>query len=263
MPARYITLTTDFGLSDHYVGAMKGVIHSINPAVTIVDISHNVQSFDLLDGALTIAQTYSYFPKDTVHVVVVDPGVGTSRRPILVNAGTHYFVAPDNGVLSLVYAREDQVAVRHITASHYFMQPVSQTFHGRDIFAPVAAWFSKGVESSKFGDLLNEYVQFLPPRPKPGESNQVKGIVLKVDKFGSLITNLTPSDVPAMFGGEFTISVGSANVTKLVSNYSQGEKGEVVAIIGSGGFIEISVNRGSAAQATGANKGSEVVVTVS
>jgi hypothetical protein len=263
LPARYITLTTDFGLTDHYVGAMKGVIYSINPAVTIVDISHNVQSFDLLDGALTIAQAYSYFPKDTVHVVVVDPGVGTSRRPILANAGNHYFVAPDNGVLSMVYAREEQLSVRNIAASHYFLQPVSQTFHGRDIFAPVAAWLSKGVESSKFGDLLNEYVQFSPPRPKPGDANQVKGMVLKVDKFGSLITNLTPSDVPAMFGGEFTIDVGNAKVTKLVSNYSQGEKGEVVAIIGSGGFLEISVNKGSAAQASGAGKGSEVVVTVS
>lgn len=263
MAPRFITLTTDFGLSDHYVGAMKGVIYNINPAATIVDISHNVQSFDLLDGALTIAQAYSYFPKDTIHVVVVDPGVGTSRKPILVNTADCHFIAPDNGVLSLVYAREERVSVRQITASHYFLQPVSQTFHGRDIFAPVAAWMSKGVESSKFGDLMNEYVQFTPPRAKPGEANQVKGVVLKVDKFGSLITNITPGDVPMMFGSEFTIKVGNASVRKLVSNYSEGGKGEVVAIIGSGGFLEISVNKGSAAHVAGATKGSEVLVAMS
>lgn len=259
---RFITLTTDFGVSDYYVGAIKGVIYNINPAATVVDISHSVQSYDLLDGAMTIAQAYSFWPKDTIHVVVVDPGVGTSRRPILVNAGTHYFVAPDNGVLSLVYDREERITVRHITASHYFLQPVSQTFHGRDIFAPVAAWLSKGVEPLKFGEGIDDYLRFAAPRAKAGESGDVRGIVLKVDKFGSLITNLTPADVAGIFGGQFEIKVGNATVTKLLSNYAEGAKGEVFAIIGSGGFLEISVNRGSAAQAAGANKGSEVVVKV-
>ncbi|MGZ4818424.1 MAG: SAM hydrolase/SAM-dependent halogenase family protein, partial [Terriglobales bacterium] len=245
-----------------YVGAMKGVIYNIHPAATVVDISHSVQSYDLLDGALTIAQSYSYYPKDTIHVVVVDPGVGTSRRPILVNAGGHYFIAPDNGVLSLVYEREERITVRHITSSHYFVQPVSQTFHGRDVFAAVAGWLSKGVESGKFGDTISDYVRFTAPRAKTAEGNQVKGIVLKVDKFGSLITNLTPADVPEMFGGEFKISVGNATITKLATNYAEGVKGEVFAILGSGGLLEISVNKGSAAQASGAAKGSEVVVTM-
>ncbi len=257
-----MTLTTDFGIADHYAGAMKGVIYNINPSATIVDISHSVQSYDLLDGALTIAQCYSYYPKDTIHVVVVDPGVGTSRRPILVSAGTHYFIAPDNGVLSLVYEREERVSVRHITSSHYFLQPVSQTFHGRDVFAAVAGWLSKGVESAKFGDTIDDYTRFTAPRAKAGEANQVKGIVLKVDRFGSLITNLTPADVPEMFGGTFQISVGSATVTKLANNYAEGAKGELFAILGSGGLLEISVNRGSAAQAAGVGKGSEVVVTI-
>ncbi|ABF42530.1 protein of unknown function DUF62 [Candidatus Koribacter versatilis Ellin345] len=258
--ARFITLTTDFGVSDYYVGAMKGVIYNINPSATVVDISHSVQSYDLLDGALTIAQAYSYWPKDTIHVVVVDPGVGTSRRPILVSAGTHFFVAPDNGVLSLVYDREERITARHITSSHYFVQPVSQTFHGRDVFAPVAAWMSKGVEPIKFGEAVDDYLRFAAPRAKAGEGNEVRGIVLKVDKFGSLITNLMPADVGGIFGGEFQIKVGNATVTKLLSNYAEGAKGEAFAIIGSGGFIEISVNRGSAAQAAQANKGSEVVV---
>ncbi len=240
---------------------MKGVIYNIHPSATVVDISHSVQSYDLLDGALTIAQAYSYYPKDTIHVVVVDPGVGTNRRPILVTAGTHYFVAPDNGVLSLVYEREERVSVRHITSSHYFLQPVSQTFHGRDVFAAVAGWLSKGVETNKFGDTVEDYVRFTAPRAKGGDGNEVKGVVLKVDKFGSLITNLTPADVPEMFGGEFKITVGNATVTKLVSNYAEGAKGEVFAILGSGGLLEISVNKGSAAQAAGVGKGSEVVVT--
>lgn len=263
MTARLITLTTDFGLTDHYVGAMKGVIYNIHPAANIVDISNSVQSYDLLDGAMTIAQSYSYYPKDTIHVVVVDPGVGTSRRPILVSAGTHFFIAPDNGVLSLVYEREERVTVRHITSSHYFHQPVSQTFHGRDVFAAVAGWLSKGVEPGKFGEVIEDYVRFAAPSAKAGEGNQVRGIVLKADKFGNLITNLTPSDVPMMFGGEFKITVGNATITKLLSSYAEGAKGEPFAILGSGGFLEISVNKGSAAQMVGANKGSEVVVTVS
>src|SRR5215470_11972686 len=155
---RIITFTTDFGLSDHFVGAMKGVILSISSEVRLVDICNSVQSFDLLDGALAIAESYALFPTDTIHLVVVDPGVGSARRPLLVRAGRYFFIAPDNGVLSLVYAREERVSVRHITASHYFLQPVSQTFHGRDIFAAVAGHLSKGVVPEKFGDVITDFV---------------------------------------------------------------------------------------------------------
>src|SRR6185437_14461734 len=168
---RLITFTTDFGLTEHYAGAMKGVIYSINSAAQIADITNAVQSFDILDGALAIAQAYSYFPKDTVHLVVVDPGVGGSRRPILAQAGQFYFVAPDNGVLSLVFEREERISVRHITSEHYFRNPVSNTFHGRDIFAPVAAYLSKGVDHAKFGEEITDYVRFLAPRPKPTGEN--------------------------------------------------------------------------------------------
>ena len=143
MPHRpTITLTTDFGTNDHYVGAMKGVILDITPDAQIVDISHAVQAFDVLDGALAISQAYSYFPNGTVHVVVVDPGVGTVRRPILASSDGYHFVAPDNGVLSMVYAKEERIHVRHVTSDHYFRTPVSQTFHARDIFAPVAAYLA-------------------------------------------------------------------------------------------------------------------------
>jgi S-adenosyl-L-methionine hydrolase (adenosine-forming) len=258
---RLITFTTDFGLTEHHVGVMKGVIHSINPSAPIVDITNAVQSFDILDGALAITQAYSYFPKDTIHLVVIDPGVGSNRRPILVTAGQYQFVAPDNGVLSLVYEREEGVVVRHITSEHYFRPPISNTFHGRDIFAPVAAYLSKGVDASKFGDTVTDYVRFAAPRPKATGANAWKGVVLKTDKFGNLITNITPGDVPQLFDGStqaFTINVGKAQVSKLCCSYSQGASGELFAILGSSGFLEISANRGAASRLAGADKGSEV-----
>src|SRR5947209_18423127 len=260
-----ITLTTDFGLTEHYVGAMKGVIYSINPTVQLVDITNAVKSYDILDGAIAISQAYSYFPKDTVHVVVVDPGVGSARRPIIASAGQYLFVAPDNGVLSLVYEREERVAVRHITAEHYFHQPVSNTFHGRDVFAPVAAYLSKGVDAAKFGEEITDFVRFAAPRPKAIAANQWKGIVLKTDKFGNLITNIMPKDIPQIFDGSssaFKITVGKAEVTKLCSSYAEGTQGELFAILGSTGFLEISANKAAASRLAGADKGSEVSVTI-
>jgi len=262
---RMITLTTDFGLTEHYVGAMKGVIYSINPTVQLVDVTNAVQSFDVLDGAIAISQAYSYFPKYTVHVVVVDPGVGGPRRPIIATIGQYLFVAPDNGVLSLVYEREERVSVRHITSEHYFHQPVSNTFHGRDVFAPVAAYLSKGVDASKFGEEVTDYVRFAAPKPKPLGGNQWKGIVLKTDKFGNLVTNITTKDIPQIFDGSsdaFKISVGKTEVTKLCSSYAQGAQGELFAIVGSTGFLEISANKAAASRVAGADKGSEVTVTV-
>jgi S-adenosyl-L-methionine hydrolase (adenosine-forming) len=260
-----ITLTTDFGLTEHYVGAMKGVIYSINPAVQLVDITNAVQSFDVLDGALAIAQSYSYFPKDTVHLVVVDPGVGSNRRPIIANVGQYLFVAPDNGVLSLVYEREERVTVRQITSEHYFHQPVSNTFHGRDVFAPVAAYLSKGVDATKFGDEISDFVRFAAPKPKATAANAWKGIVLKTDKFGNLITNISPKDIPQIFDGSsngFRIALGKAEITKLCTSYSEGAPGEVFAILGSAGFLEISTNKGAASRVVGADKGSEVAVSL-
>ena len=258
-----ITLTTDFGSSDHFVGAMKGVILDIVPDAQIVDICHSVQAFDVLDGALTISQAYSYFPNRTVHVVIVDPGVGTARRPILASTDKYHFVAPDNGVLSLVYAREQRLHVRHITSEHYFLQPVSNTFHGRDIFAPVAAYLGKEVDSLKFGDEVEDYVRFSAPKPKAVDQNRVRGVVLKVDRFGNLITNITPQDAPLLFAGEgkaFKIVVGSCEITEIHRAYAEGAPGEVMGVLGSMGFLEIAANRGAAAQLTGAGKGTDVTI---
>ncbi len=258
-----ITLTTDFGSSDHFVGAMKGVILDIVPEAQIIDICHSVQAFDVLDGALTISQAYSYFPTRTVHVVVVDPGVGTARRPILASSDKYHFVAPDNGVLSMVYAREARMHVRHITSQHYFLQPVSNTFHARDIFSPVAAYLAKEVDALKFGDEIEDYVRFSAPKPKTVDENRLRGVVLKVDRFGNLITNVTPQDAPMLFGAgnkAFKIVVGSREITEIHNAYAEGAPGEVVGILGSMGFLEIAANRGAAAQLTGAGKGSDVTI---
>ncbi len=260
-----VTLTTDFGLNDHFVGALKGVILNIVPDANVVDICHSVQAFDILDGALALAQSYAYFPPRTVHLVVVDPGVGSARRPIIATSEGHNFVAPDNGVLSLMYAREQRLSVRHITSEHYFLQPVSNTFHGRDIFAPVAGYLAKGVDQEKFGEEVTDYVRFNAPKPKAVDATSMRGVVLRVDRFGNLITNFTPQDVPALSQAEvppFKMMIGKREVTSLRTNYAEGAPGELFAIFGSMGFLEIAANRGSAAQTTSAGKGAEVVLAL-
>jgi S-adenosylmethionine hydrolase len=258
-----ITLTTDYGTSDHFVGVIKGVILSINPDVEIVDISHQILAHDILDGTLTIGQAYKYFPPKTIHVVVVDPGVGSSRRPSLVAGDQHYFVAPDNGVLSSVYDQVESLYAWHIISEHYFRHPVSKTFHGRDIFAPVAAWLSKSWQTSAFGDPITDLTRFAIPKPTTS-GNTVKGVILRVDIFGNLITNVTPQDVPALTDADskFTIRAGSGAITKVVDTFSNGAAGEPVGIIGSSGYLELSMNKGNAARTLGVGRGAEVTVEV-
>ncbi len=260
-----ITLITDFGTNDHFVGTMKGVIYNINPYVEIVDITHQVAAYDIFDGAFALAQSYRFFPPDTIHLVVVDPGVGTSRRPLLARSLAYKFVAPDNGVLSLVYEREENVEVRHITSDHYFLNPVSSTFQGRDIFAPVVGWLSKGVESDKFGEPISDFIQFSSPKPKRVGDNFIKGVVLKVDKFGNILTNLRPEDLPQLFAENpppFKIIINQHEITRLNLAYSMGKPGELFAIVGSSGYLEICTNRGSAAKVLNVNRGVDVGVTL-
>jgi len=259
-----VTLTTDFGLADHFASVMKGVILSINPEVRLVDISHQVNSYDLFDGAMTLALAYSHFPPGTIHVAVVDPGVGSARRPILVSTGRYKFVAPDNGVLSLVCEREKEFQVRCVTAEHYFLKPVSHTFQGRDIFAPVAAWLSKGVEADKFGEVITDEVRFTPPKVKSLDGGRMQAVVIKVDKFGNLITNIGPADAPGLFGlnpPAFGITVNQQEITQLHASYSAGKPSELFAIAGSSGYLEICQNRASAAKTLQAGRGTEVVLT--
>jgi S-adenosyl-L-methionine hydrolase (adenosine-forming) len=258
---RLVTLTTDFGSSDHFAGVMRGVILGVNPAAQIVDVCNAVNSFDVLDGAMTIAEAYHYFPVDTIHLVVVDPGVGSARRPLLVRTDKHFFLAPDNGVLSLVMEQEERVLVRHITATHYFREPVSNTFHGRDIFAPCAGWLSKGVEPEKFGEEITDYVRFSLPKPKAIGERALKGAVLKVDKFGNLITNLSAENAPELFvpGAQVKLRVGQTPATGIRSSYAEGQAGELFGVLNSMGLLEIACNRASAAQMTKAGRGAEVV----
>lgn len=261
MPGPIITLTTDYGTSDHLVGAIKGVILKIQPEAQIVDINHSVVPYDVLDGALSIGAAYRYFPARTVHMVVVDPGVGTPRRPILSIANNQYFVAPDNGVLSLVYERESPIVVHHITSEHYFLRPVSATFHGRDIFAPVAAWLTKNWQVEAFGEPVEDYIRFGLPKPKTHEGS-LRGAVLRVDHFGNLMTNFVLEDFPEAMRrpGPIALTVGGKPVKQFVEAFAQGPANEPVALLGSSGFIEIAVNKGNAARALAANRGAEVVL---
>jgi S-adenosyl-L-methionine hydrolase (adenosine-forming) len=260
-----VTLTTDFGLNDHFVGAVKGVIVDLVPNVQLVDISHAVQPFDVLDGALAIAQAYSYFPSGTVHMVIVDPGVGSARRPIVLSTEKYLFVAPDNGVLSLIYDREERISVRHITAEHYFLQPVSNTFHARDVFAPIAAYLAKAVDPARMGEEVQDFVRFAAPRPKAVDATTLRGVVLKVDRFGNLITNITPKDAPMLFAaepGQFRIVIGKKQTSRIHSSYAEGAPGELFGILGSMGYLEVAANRGSAAKLADAVKGTDVNIVL-
>ncbi len=263
--SRIVTFTTDFGLSDSFVGVLHGVVLNIHRETTVVDICHAVASYDVFDGAWTIAQAYRFFPPRTVHVVVVDPGVGSMRRAILVETDDYIFVAPDNGVLSLIESRESKFVVRHITAERYFLQPVSQTFHGRDIFAPVAAWLSKGVAPSEFGPEISDYVRLPLPRvERPGE-NSLRGVVLKVDKFGNLITNISELEAPALFGKVaplVEILVSGQTITRLCHSYAEGGEDEFFAIVGSSGYLEIAARQSAAAEKLAAGVGTPVGVVV-
>jgi S-adenosyl-L-methionine hydrolase (adenosine-forming) len=256
-----ITLTTDYGTNDHLVGTLKGVILKINPEVTIVDITHNVTPYDLLDGALAIGSAFEYFPPRTIHVVVVDPGVGTDRRPILATADNQYFVAPDNGVLSLVYERDPNTVVRHATAEHYYHQPVSKTFHGRDVFAPVAAWLSKGWQTSAMGEEITDFKRFSLPKPKAADG-LVKGVVMRVDSFGNLVTNFRQEDLPeaAKNGGKVNFQIGNHSVSRLVETFANGNAGEAIAYLGSSGYVEVGVNKGNAAKTLGQGRGAAVTL---
>lgn len=258
-----ITLTTDFGLADSFVGAMKGVILSALPEAEIVDITHGVEPFSVLDGALAIAQAAPYFPRRTVHVVVVDPGVGTARRPLMVSAGGQFFVGPDNGVLSLAWRGDPGSTARHITAEHYFRQPVSRTFHGRDIFAPVAAALGRTFEPAPFGPEVKDAVRLDIPEPWT-EEHMIHGVILRVDRFGNLLSNLTAENAPRLFaaGAKFRMRIGAAEVTRLVRAFGDGAEGEPVAYLGSSGYLEIGVNRGNAARQIGAARDGEFIVEV-
>jgi len=257
-----ITLTTDFGLTDHFAGVMKGVILGINPDATIVDITHGIQSHDVLGAALALKASYSFFPRGAIHVVVVDPGVGSSRRPILVTTENYAFVAPDNGVLSPIHRLEKDPQVYHLTAVEYFLEPISNTFHGRDIFSPVAAWLSRGIEPTRLGQRTSSLVEMVLPTVRKVGKERMIGTVLRADKFGNLITNISLADLslagqPSL---SFVIEIGGRKITRMCRSYAEAAGEEIFAIWGSSGLLEISANQASAAEILQARRNQEFEV---
>ena len=238
-----VTLLTDFGLRDHFVAAMKGVLLSLNPDLTLVDVSHLVPPQDVFGAAFTLGQAWPLFPQKTIHLAVVDPGVGTARKPMVAYAGGHFFVAPDNGILTFVMDNAGDFSAYEITAEHYFRKPVSSTFHGRDIFAPIAAWISRGIPLEQIGKRLQEPVRLKVPVARKVREGLIQGAVLAVDQFGNLITNVKPSDVPPK--SRFILP-GQREVTSFRKTYAEGAPGEVFVVPGSTGFMEITLKDGSA-----------------
>jgi hypothetical protein len=255
---RIITLLTDFGLRDHFVAAMKGVILSVNPDVTLVDISHLVPPLDLFSGAFTLGQAYSCYPAGSIHLAVVDPEVGTSRKALAVSAGGHFFVAPDNGILSFVYKAEPDYAAYEITSDHYFRKPVSATFHGRDIFAPIAAWISRDIPLHQIGPRVPEPERLYIPAPKRVKEALIQGTILAVDQFGNLITNLVPAEVPRTS----RILAGKREIMSFRAAYAEGAPEEVFIVPGSTGYLEIAMKNGSAASALGLKSGAPIGVVL-
>lgn len=261
-----ITLLTDFGTADPYIGMMKGVIHGINPEAEVVDLAHGVGAFGILEAAFHLRVSHRYFPKGTIHVAVVDPGVGGSRRPILCLAAGQAFLAPDNGLLSYVYATGEVERVIHLTQDQYFLAPVSRTFHGRDIFAPVAAHLSLGLAPARLGPPVEDYVRLELPQPCLGPDGRVTGAVMHVDRFGNLITNLTQGAIEAVAArsptGSVRVRFGSGEVLGLQTHFAEvGQMGRLGALVGSSGHLEIFVYQGSAAERLGAGVGAEVVLS--
>lgn len=252
-----VTLTTDFGTSDHFVGVLKGVIAGIAPKARVVDITHEITPFEITEAAFVIAEAYRYFPKKTIHVIVVDPGVGSTRRPILAEMGGQYFVAPDNGVLSMIFAKE-KPKVRHITAEKYFLKPVSRTFHGRDVFSPVAAHLAAGVLPTQFGKRIEDYLRLSLGQPTRTGKRVWTGAVLKVDRFGNLITNLHIDEFLDIRTRPFELNVGLEKLTRLALTFSEGNPGDLFAIVGSSGYIEVAASQESAAKKLGCGTGSPV-----
>lgn len=250
-----ITLLTDFGSRDYFTGAVKGVILSVAPAARIVDITHEIPPQDIHAAAFNLLACYRNFPPGTIHVAVVDPGVGSSRRAVLIECAGQFFIGPDNGIFSWVCEREDRFRAREITNQSLFHQPVSQTFHGRDIFAPVAASLAEGVDPDELGPPVDDLVRLASIRPTRTEAGKLEGTVLHIDHFGNCITNFTDADLAA---GEVKLVAGSREIAALREFYAAAENDDLFMIKGSAGFIEIVARNSSAAAALSVQRGEKV-----
>jgi hypothetical protein len=258
-----ITLTTDFGYKDPFVGIMKGVILNINPLANIIDITHGISPQNIVEAAFTIETSFASFPSKTIHVVVVDPGVGSVRRPILVITDHYYFVGPDNGIFSQIYNLSESLNVIHLTAEHYFMPQISSTFHGRDIFAPAAAWVSKGINVSNFGDPIDDYVNIPIPVPVMPSKNIIDGEAIYIDRFGNVITNIKTQKIDELLGskpeGKFRVIVKGSEAP-LRNYYSEAADDRLYSLINSFGYLELFVKKGNASSDFGIAVGEKVGV---
>lgn len=244
----HITLTTDFGLKDNYVGSLHGAILAINPNTTISDISHLIPSFDIVEGAYMIGSTYFLYPKGTIHVGVVDPGVGSERLPILLVTKDYFFVGPDNGLFSMVALKERIKAIYHLENTKYFRSEVSDTFHGRDIFSPVAAHLSRGVPPKIFGPRVKSFKRLKTFDLAIGKK-KISGRIISIDKFGNAVTNISQKDFKAVIKkSSFSLSVRTKKFTKIHRTYSEVKKGQPLLLFDSCRFLEIASNQGSAAK---------------
>lgn len=256
-----ITLTTDFGVQDHYVASMKGVILSVNPAMPVVDITHEIPPFSILSGAYAISQAAPCFSPNTVHIVVVDPGVGTARRPILVEAGGQIFIGPDNGVFTLVAAADENSKCFEITRRDLMRPEVSATFHGRDIFAPVGAAVACGkVLAADVGPEIVDWVKLDGLGVEELNGTSWQGRVLNIDRFGNVITNFRSSAFTFLRSEQFELTVGGQPITTYGTTFGEIPQGETFVYPGSSGYLEIGVNQGNAALSLQSASGQSVTL---
>lgn len=255
-----IALLTDFGSRDHYAGTMKGVVLGICPDATLVDITHDVGPHDVLGGALELAASYKYFPPGTIFLAVVDPGVGSSRRGVAVDTGDYRFVAPDNGLLTAVLDEHAARKAAELTERRYARPSVSHTFEGRDRFAPAAAWLGKGIELAALGRPAGVLQRLDIPKPA-ADPGAIVGEVLRVDRFGNLVTNIDRRTFEKVAGEALEIVAGSRPVSRVVSTYADAASGDVVALFGSTDHLEIAANGASAAALLGLDRGARVTVS--
>ncbi len=259
-----ITLLTDFGLQDEYVGVLKGVILGTDPAARIVDICHGIDAQDVEAAAHTLKAAYPYFPKGSVHAAIVDPGVGTERGIIAAQTDGHRFIAPDNGLLTPVLAGNASATIHRVKNDKLFRHPVSRTFHGRDIIAPVAAHLSAGLSLEDVGPAvgLGEIHDREYADARRIGSDQIEGRIVSVDRFGNLMTNIHARDLKDSAGGQLSFQVGDAQISGLSETYAQGSPGKPIALVGSRDTIEIAVKEGSAARVLNLTRGAIVRVSL-
>jgi len=256
-----ITLLTDFGLKDIYVGVMKGVILNINPEAKIIDLTHDISPQDIKEAVFLLGTAYQFFPKGTIHVIVVDPGVGSERRAILGVTKNYFFIAPDNGVLELIYQKED-IKVYHLNRPQYYLPQISSTFHGRDVFAPIAAHLSLGVSPETLGEEIFDYKRLDFPKPLK-EKNSLKGEIIYIDHFGNLISNIRKEIFETFVrGNSFLIRIKNILLDQIVSYYQAVKPGKILALWDSSGYLEIAQFLGRADEALNVSIGEKIEINI-